>query len=466
MQTWRRRLMVVAIVGAAGPAIHCAKQGQNAPARKRPKNFILISMDTVRADHLSTYGYNRNTTPRIDKYASRGVVFEHCTSSSSWTVPAHHTIFTSMEPATHGCVYYPKPGRLNREFDTMAKIFTRHGFRTAAFTGGGYVGKRMGFDVGFEHFESLGVRFERNMDATLEWLDANNDKPFFLFMHGFNAHRPYVPPPPYKYLFAGDYQGNYDIKQFAPGKPKPEPDDLAYVVSQYDGEIAFIDAMMGDFFLMLRERNLLADTLVILTSDHGDEFYEHGRCDHIHTLYDELTAVPWIMFGPGIPAKRVRDHVGTIDILPTVLSMFGIEESIAFQGADRSSLIFEDHGPRDAAIYSFTGKSGRPKHLSSVRTSRWKLVTDLPAGGPNPACPRCKQQQPEGGDVALYDLQADPTEQRDVSEENADVVAYLKNKLEERIAKCRALRLTTESPPPAGEEYLETLRTLGYIDGD
>lgn len=462
----RKWFFAASLVVCCTVAIGCDNRDHESARRKRPTNFILISMDTVRADHLGCYGYGRDTTPAIDAYAKRGIIFEKCTSSSSWTVPAHHTIFTSMEPATHGCVYYPSPGRLSPKFDTMAKIFSRRGFKTAAFTGGGYVGKQMGFDVGFDHFESLDIRFEYNMEATMKWLDENSDEPFFLFMHGFNAHRPYVPPAPYKHLFAGDYKGNYEVKEFGPGRPRPDGGDLDYVISQYDGEIAFIDAMMGDFFRFLQQKNVLSDTLVILTSDHGDEFYEHGRCDHIHNLFDELTAVPWIMFGPGIPARRETQHVGTIDILPTVLSIFGLKESIPFQGVDLSALVYGDQSTREQTVFGFTGKGGEPKHLSSVRTDRWKLVTDIPSGGPNPKCAGCKQKEAEGSVVGLFDLQADPGEQQDVGKEHPKVVRELWGILLERLKECGTLAQSTETALPSTPEYLEALRTLGYVDGD
>lgn len=424
-------------------------------------------MDTVRADHLGCYGYHRDTTPNIDKYAAAGTVFTDCTSPSSWTVPAHLTMFTSLEPATHQCVYYSKPARLNDNYETIAKTFTRNGFKTAAFTGGGYAGDRHGMDIGFQRFETNGSRFEHNMKPALAWLDDVGDQPFFMFLHGFNAHRPYVPPTKYARQFSGEYKGSYDILQFAPGKPTPVGADLDYVISQYDGEIAFVDAMMGDFFEVLNERGLLNDTLIVLTSDHGDEFYEHGGCDHIRTLYSELVQVPWIMFGPGVPVGRVDNLVGTIDLFPTVRSLFGFEALSTLQGTDRTKLLHNANVENDAEIYSFTGKGKAPKHLASIRTKRWKLVVNMPAGYPHDRCPKCLRNEPEGKQLWLFDLKADPGEHHNIAAENAEVLRSLYAKLKNRIAESGKLRLVVAEPPAADPEYLERLRGLGYIgEGD
>lgn len=431
-----------------------------------PRNLILISMDTVRADHLGCYGYDRPTSPQIDTFAERAVVFENCTSPSSWTVPSHLSIFTSMEPATHGCVYYPKPPRLNKNFETLAKIFTREGFRTAAFTGGGYAGRRYGLDIGFEHFETRGLRFEYNIIPARRWLEDHEDERFFLFLHGFNAHRPYLPPAPYDTRFSEGYSGDYNIREYGPGKPKPGDEDLKYVISQYDGEIGFVDEMLGDFLTYLEQRGRLKDTLVILTSDHGDAFYEHGKCDHIHSLYAELTRVPWIMLGPSMPKKRIEQHVGTIDILPTVLSLMGLESDAPFQGVDRSNLLSEEGAANDSAIYMFTGVGGDPKHLSGVRTSRWKLLVDQPCGVSNPNCGRCARGEQEGTMIELFDLAADPNEQENVADSHPSVVRDLLARLSSRLAQCETLRLEAQTPPPASQEHLDALRSLGYVGSE
>ena len=263
----------------------------------------------------------------------------------------------------------------------------------------GFAGPRHGMDIGFDTFVTKGRRLEANLAPAMEWLDENSDEPFFLFVHGFNTHRPYVPPSPYKEYYIGDYRGSYSISDFRPGGLMPGPEDLEYVVSQYDGEIAYVDGLIGTFLDRLDRRGLLEDTLVIITSDHGDEFLEHGACDHVRTLFDELVRSPWIMFGPGVPAIAVSSHVGTIDMLPTVLDLFGIDADVPFQGVSRVACLTPNAaaiGPQE--VFSFTGKGVEPYyHLSSVRTDRWKLVADLPPAKKNPACRKCRRGRARRG---------------------------------------------------------------------
>lgn len=435
--------------------VACADSGP------RPRNVILISIDTTRADHVSAYGYRRKTTPGLDRFAESGAVFLNCTSSSSWTVPAHLTIFTGLEPSTHGLVYYKEPGKLNEGYATMASLLFERGYRTAAFTGGGFMSRRHGMDQGFETYLSIGRNLTDNIPEAERWLQTVGDAPFFLFLHGFDPHRPYAPPASFSTVFDVGYRGKWDPSVIAPGKPRPPRRLLAHAISQYDGELAYADFLLTTFLEGLRQKGLLDDTLVVVTSDHGDEFYEHGNCDHIHTLHDELVRVPLIMVGPGVPAVRVEDHVGTIDVLPTVFDLMGVETNVRFQGRSRVDSLHGD-GDADDPVFSFTGQGIEPRHLASVRTDRWKLVTDATAGFPNKTCPRCADGEVEGKEVWLYDLENDPEEQENVAAQNLEVVAELKGLLEQRIRESAALRLQAVEAEPASEDQLEQLRGLGY----
>jgi len=432
---------------------------------KRPKNFILISMDTVRADHLSCYGYERRTTPRLDAYAERGALFLNCTSPSAWTIPSHMSIITGVEPPAHRCIYYQDVGRINEKFETMPKIFRRHGFRTGAFTGGGFMSQRYGMFEGFEKFSSRGTHFANNLPDVWRWIDEVGEAPMFLFLHGFDAHKPYMPPTMYRTRFGEPYSGTYPIAGFCkPGAPKPDPIELKHVVAQYDGEIAAIDDVIGDFLDELDKRGVLDETLVVITTDHGDEFFERGNCDHIHSLYDELVRAAWIMIGPSVPPVEVRDHVGTIDILPTVLELFEIDVDAKLQGTSRVSALTHHGEPRDSRVFSFTGRGSEPFHLSSVRTQRWKLITDLPAGRRNRNCAVCMNGGHDEIEMRLYDLQADPGEQHDLSDQYPEFTYELLGRIQDRIAESRELGLETVDPPAESQEDIERLRSLGYIE--
>lgn len=444
-----------------------------------PRNIVLISVDTLRADHLSCYGYERTTSPRLDGYAAGGTLFDNVTAASSWTVPSHMSIFTGVEAIAHGLIDYPDAGRLGRGYTTLPELFRKADFRTAAFTGGGFMSARHGFDIGFDEFVTHGRRFEDNMTAVDAWLDGvRPDERFFLFLHGFNVHKPYKPPSPYDTRFADGYAGDYDTISFQPENPHPSKEDLEFVVSQYDGEIAYVDELLGNFFERLAERGLLDDTLVVVTSDHGDEMYEHGNVDHIHTLYDELIQVPLIMFGPGIPRRVVSDHFAQMDLYPTLCELMGVPHEPPTQAANRAVMLSPGHEearPTDDygnPVYSFTGFSAYPYDISSVRTNRWKLKVWSLAGMKDAALPEDRDRytykfRPETEDfVELFDLRNDPGEQVNLAGNHADVAQRLAEMLQDRTKASLAFAHPPENAAEPKRDYIDALKALGYLQDD
>ncbi len=440
---------------------------------------MLVSIDTLRADHLGSYGYARPTSPRLDAFAERGALFRRALSSSSWTLPAHMSLLTGLEPPTHGLVDYPSFGKLAEEHQTLAEILRERGYRTAAFTGGGWVSEKTGMDAGFDVFESEGRRFEDTWPLLERWLAARrSEEPFFLFWHGFNVHKPYAPPPPYDRLFCGACESDFDPEELQPDRPRPSPSDLEYAISQYDGEIAYTDALFGRLLDALASRELLERTLVVVTSDHGDEFFEHGMVDHIHSLYDELLHVPLVVVGPGVEPAVVEEQVGTIDLLPTLLELLGVEIEHRVQGRSRvPEMRRAASGARPPAggspLYAFTGFGDYPYHLAAVRTPRWKLVVWKLAGmrgidldaQPDRKRYTYKFRRDRAEDfVELFDLEVDAAEQVDLAEHRPEVVARLLASLGERVAESRALALDPRAAPEVDTGYLEELRALGYLE--
>lgn len=456
-------LVCIGLVNGIG----CAKLFKD---RNEPKNLIFISIDTLRADHLSCYGYAQSTSPRIDAFAKTGVVFRNATSPSSWTIPSHLTMFTGLSPATHGYIDYEIFRRLNSNAETMANVFARNGYKTGAFTGGGFVGTRHGIDIGFQTFETHGTRFENNLKAAGEWLDGVGQQPFFLFLHGFNVHWPYGPPVQYRNRFIEGYEGDYSLEKFKPDLPQPSDADVKLVVSQYDSEIAYVDDLLGDFLDQLKSRGILQDTLVVITSDHGEEFYEHGGRDHIQTLYRELLHVPWIMFGPSIPAAVKWDHVGTIDLLPTILELFSLKTEATLQGKSRATMIAQEKEPLDDEVMSYTGFSSYPYHLSSIKTKRWKLIHNQLTGMEDvkPGDERKQKftflvKKRTGEYLELFDLDADPMEQNNIADQQPDVAEKLFGKLKQYTTLYTKDRLEMEKvKKPMTKEQGEVLRSLGY----
>ncbi len=447
--------------------ISCSKQ------TIKPKNIILISIDTLRADHLGCYGYKENTSPNIDRYAKSGVVFRNAFSPSSWTGPAHLSMMTSLSPIAHGLIYYGSDNKLNSKTPTLASILRNNHFETAAFTGGGWVSNITGVDIGFSTFKTPDKHFKKNIIAAQKWLDHIGEKKFFLFLHGYDVHKPYRPPPPFNTKFSKNYSGKYDVDKFQPDEPKPNETDLRYVISQYDGEIASVDQLLNSFFNYLKGRGLLKNTLVFITADHGDEFYEHGSVDHIHTLYDELIHVPLIVFGPTITPAIITSQVGTIDILPTILDLLGIKhESERFQGCSLINyLLTSKTGNPPEDVFSFTGFEKYPYHLSSIRTARWKLIHNDLSGMKNINLnsiahrPRYTYKFKHRAEdyYELYDLKSDPQEKHNLFDPKNEIAISLQKRLIQYIKVSKSIALKAKKRSLMTSEQIKNLKSLGYL---
>jgi arylsulfatase A-like enzyme len=307
-------------------------------------NVILISIDTLRADHLSCYGYTRATSPQICEFFLEGTRFEHAFSQSSWTAPAHGSMFTGLYPARHGVTYGPLIPRLEGHA-TIFEHLRRHGYFTAALHGGGYINPVMPSDA---------LDFERNVELRQDMVTHLGDalrqntsgKPFFLFLHGYDVHTPYAPQrnhflEPRTEIDARARQNEFckyedaaDGSRFlAPSSVPSDVETQQYLESLYDSEILEVDRSLGRLFRHLEASGLLARTLVILTSDHGEEFWEHGSCEHVKTVYNELIHVPLLVRGPGISRGEERSAVAaSIDIAPTITQALGLPPLASIDG--------------------------------------------------------------------------------------------------------------------------------------
>jgi arylsulfatase A-like enzyme len=362
---------------------------ETAPADERP-NVLWISLDTLRADRLSCYGNERETSPTIDALAAGGVLFERALSSSSWTLPAHASMLSGLPISAHGVCYKVHP--------EVRGTFVAESMQAAGYATGGFYSQtfleRSFFASGFDTWARSGSLIDRRrelraaweaahlagdekekkrlqkehndtvnrsrpeaqdgVDQVLAWLDENRRtdaaRPFFLFVHVFDVHSPYAPPAPYDRMFDPDYAGDIESvvvrgQRPAPGEtPIPHPDEdpagFQRALDLYDGEIAWVDSQIGRLLARLDELGVGDNTLVVLTSDHGDEFFEHGHTGHSRTLMRESVHVPLVMRLPGaLPgAVRVDTPVSIIDIAPTVLALTGVESAAALPGTDLAPL--------------------------------------------------------------------------------------------------------------------------------
>lgn len=441
--------------------------GQSRDAKPGGPNVVLISIDSLRADHLSSYGYPRQTSPNIDRLAAEGVLFSQAISTTSWTLPSHVSLLTGLLPEAHG-VQRPRhtlPGWPV----TLAELMTAEGYQTAAVVSAPFLNSSYGMDQGFAFYDDESVAFSSNADSHVgttapqvheaagEWLRASQDERFFLFVHYWDVHYDYNPPPPYDTLFDPGYDGDINANAFESNPRIHEgmpARDLAHIEALYDGEIAFTDDYIGQLLDLLEELDLTSNTLVILTADHGDEFFEHGNKGHYKNLHEEVLRIPLIMRLPGeLPSGvRIDDVVSLVDIAPTILDLVGVESRPPMQGR---SLLPWLSGESSEAIPG-TGYASFLERQAAVRSASEKYIYFLSTG---------RSQ--------LYDLVADPQEQEDLAKQGetdsnpraraaiAELVDWLNLQRDfRRSVPEEAAEATTITDP----ELLQELRSLGYID--
>lgn len=377
-------------------------QAQHGPARP---NFLLISVDTLRRDHLGTYGHARQTSPRIDALAARGTVFTNAVSTSSWTLPAHASLLTGRYPSYHGL---EDDGlKLPRDVPTLAAALQAAGYRTLAIVSHIYVSRAFGLERGFDSFDDSLIEegqsnpvAEAVVERFLETAGKGLEEPFFAFVHFFDPHWPYEPPEPFASRFtSGDYTGPVDgsVRSLLPWwaeEPMPT-EDRDQMLALYDGEIAYLDDQIGRLLDALEDPARRGETVVLITADHGEEFKDHGRLGHGRTLYEEQLRVPLVAAGHPLfpPGTRRNDLVSITDLAPTILDLAGAE---ALAGANGRSL--RAAAPPERAVFAESIRFG--VEMRSVHRAGYKGI-----------------EVPSRGERTLFDLAADPTEQSPLEED-------------------------------------------------
>jgi arylsulfatase A-like enzyme len=412
---------------------------------------VLVSLDTLRPDHLGVYGYQKPTSPEIDRFAREAVLFRNAVANAPSTLPSHASILTSLGPRHHGASL-AQESALRSGVPTLASVLRAAGFVTASFNGGGQLHRIWGLNRGFEVYESRpgSVTVEAGDDTMSEqvaaarsWLASVREKPFFLFVHTYETHHPYTPTPERLAAMERGYGGRLPsqisirlIKKINSGRKKLRPGDLEHIMAAYDGEIASADAGFAQLLQLLREMGRYDSALVVLLSDHGEAFGERGKVGwHGDTLYDEQLRIPLVMKLPGgrLAGTTIDAQVSGIDVAPTMLSILGIPIPSIFSG---SAVDLEGRAARHPP-WSLAGLDGVERELA-VRTRSWKWYTGR-----------------------LYDLRRDPLERADVSLGHPEVMGELEGKLAD-IARSRPPAEST--PVEVDRTLVERLQALGYVD--
>jgi arylsulfatase A-like enzyme len=451
-------------------------------------NVLLVSIDSLRADHLGSYGYARDTSPTIDRLAREGVLFETAISSAPWTIPAHATMLTGLPPEVHGVNSWLH--RLGPEAYSVAEVMQGAGYDTAAFVSGPTVMAQYGFDQGFALFDESMAEPDRKrsargttspglvalVDGFLErWSGSGRVAPFFVFLHMWDVHYDYAPPAPYDRMFDPDYRGDVTADDFERNRrinARMARRDLEHVIALYDGEIRFTDDHLGRIVARLRGLGVLDDTIVVVTSDHGDEFFEHGWKGHAKTLFDEVIHVPLVIRYPRRIAsgQRVAAQVRLMDIAPTILGLARVGAPDGFGAphmddrhrfADLTPYVAGEAAQRGVpALPAFSANSAWSGLQQAVRTADAKLIRQEP---PKKA-KKAKKAKMATPTLALFDLRTDPGERTNLirSPEASAIADALGETLAAfRDETGRQTRLAEAHRPTPKHEA--RLRALGYV---
>jgi arylsulfatase A-like enzyme/Flp pilus assembly protein TadD len=428
----------ILVLLAAAAGLFLARRPGVAPAwlgGARARNLLVVTLDTTRADHVGSYGHAPARTPRLDGLAARGLRFEHAATVVPLTLPAHSSLFTGTFPARHGVRdnggYY-----LGEASETLAEVLKARGFRTGGFVSAFVLDSRWGINQGFDrYFDDFDLSLfdkqagmdaiqrpgSETVDEALRWLEAEHERPFFLWVHLYDAHTPYAAPREYAAQF---------------------PRTLA---GAYDAEIAYADAQLGRVLDALERDGRLASTAVAVLGDHGEMLGEHGELTHGFFVYDAAVRIPLVVAAPGVAPRTVPDQVRIVDLMPTLLELLGVKAPPSVQGTSLMALL---RGERLNLMG--LSESWFPRlhygwsELQSIEDGRFKLI---------------RAPRPE-----LYDLERDPHETADLAAADPGRVQTLERALDERLAASGGGGIP-KAPEAVDSETAERLMALGYTGG-
>jgi len=385
----RKLLTVLVFLGVLSVVLYALlNRGSDNRSRPGAYNLILVTLDTLRADHLGCYGYSRDTSPALDRFAGRSVVFDSAIVPTPFTAPSHATMLTGLYPAGHGVLtngYCLVSDQLS-----LAERLRSVGYRTAAFVGARRVlGRRFGFDQGFEVFGEGEGNQRRAAEVNREffsWFDTLvAGERFFAWVHYFDVHCDYNAPEPYFDMFQPVGAGGLDPQDKC-GKSHYNrmdltEDDFSSVRAFYDGEIRYVDEQLAGLLQRVREAGLLEETIVVITSDHGESLGEQGLIGHNLCLYDYEVRVPLIIHHPGLdsPPARIGSPVAMVSLTPTLLELLDVAADSPFDGPSLVPLLGGAELPASFGFVSTAPEFGR-QQLFCIRSRDRKLILNADGG--------------------------------------------------------------------------------------
>ncbi len=477
MQNLRNNIPFIFCLSLIWLVFSCHNPGpDDLQIQKRP-NVIIILVDALRADSLGCYGQPGDLSPFIDDYSRKGVTFMNAFSHSTHTTISVASLFTGLIPPAHGVRRAGTPIKkvekklasdvMSYELMTMAELFKQNGYNTCGINTNHNIDRKSGFAQGFDSYtmipgkwlESHGIRSWMGHDGSkvnqmaLEWLSSSSKEPFFLFLHYMDVHAPYLPPREYYQVTMNEVLSPLAVVKNGPFTGNITDEIISFNKRMYYSEIKYFDHLFFGLINELDKRGLLSNTIVVITSDHGDEFHEHGGFGHNFNIYDEVLHVPLIVTWPGaIPTDLTReDQVRLIDIMPTLARLAGIDtSSIQIQGQDLFTRGWTDQQP--LAFWKRTGPL--PLYAETYRLN----------------IPRCLRMPDRkliynhaDGSYEFYRLDQDPGEMNNLYEDGNKEIEKMKATLHEMI-NLPFIAETRPEPMVLDQETRDILESLGYLD--
>lgn len=427
-------------------------------------NIIIIVADALRADHLGCYGYTKPTSPNIDKFASQGLLFENVWANAPWTKPSVGSLFTSFYPHEHGAFFWTSI--LSDGYLTLAEFMKNSWYKTMAVQTNPAITKKYNFDQGFDYYEEkLLARGDEVNRVFGQWLAKNKRWPFFVYLHYYDTHHPYNVPLDYSIKFGANPGQRFLLENVNMLEIRTltkfglNQDDKSSIVSLYDGAIKYFDEQFSDILAMLQDNNILDNTIIVITSDHGEEFWEHGNYEHGHSVYDEVLRVPLIIgYGHNLSPERISAKYQLVDILPIIAQLSNIEPPSNIRGIDLTK------GSRDGGRVVFAEGLLFGEEKKVVIRDSFKLIRNTGKIYPDTLelygfLNNYLSEKPKV-DLELYDIKQDWKETNNLVKTLPDMTEKL-NRLLDRIV------LMNIGPSDLSRERvnqkLEDLKSLGYI---
>ncbi len=450
----------------------CGKKKQN--ANLKPRYIILISLDTLRAERMGLYGYERNTDPFMNLFGDETVVFWNVSCQNTQTLISHKSFLSAKYPlrllneitgaSLDNLIKEPQDSQFladaftEADCSNMLNPLSSAGYKTAAITDAGWVRKAFGFDKGFEYFDDEGGRFKKIVPRFKEWIKGNKETPFFLFLHSYDVHCPYWCREPYNSRYCKNHNDHIDLRD-ACGKPtlmeaELTERDVIAIRDHYDGGIASADSYIRDIFDFLKEQGIYDEAMIIVTSDHGESLKEHGQVGH-GGFYPEQLGIPLIIKFPAdskIEPARFETPAALLDVMPTILDTAGIAIPEGIDGKSLLPVIRKGGSNREYLISQISYKEGinyvsNPTKRAVLQPEKWLLIHDAL----NEA-------------VELYDLKTDPTAMVNIADDNVKMV----RRLLLEIIRCDPAGQDGEFRKPDSsemdEEVIKNLKSLGYLN--